>query len=81
MTRPPLCLSRYGFHGRPQQQAPNQAETSPVSFMADPSDESILISKIQVGAYNIIRKQLATETSFSQLAERERESRSAQAAG
>ena len=48
----------------------NQAETSPVSFMADPSNESILISKIQVGAYNIIRKQLATETSFSQLAEK-----------
>jgi len=38
--------------------------------MADPSNESILISKIQVGGYNIIRKQLATETSFSQLAEK-----------
>ena len=46
-----------------------QAETSPVSFMADASDESILISEIQMGAYNIIRKQLAKETSFSQLAE------------
>ena len=47
-----------------------QAETSPVSFMADASDESILISEIQMGAYNIIRKQLAKETSFSQLAEK-----------
>ena len=47
-----------------------QAETSPVSFMADASDESILNSKIQVSVYNIIRKQLATETSFSQLAEK-----------
>lgn len=46
-----------------------QAETSPVSFMAGASDESILISEIQMGAYNIIRKQLAKETSFSQLAE------------
>ena len=46
-----------------------QAETSPVSFMADPNNESILINEIQMGAYNVIGKQLAKETSFSQLAE------------
>ena len=48
----------------------SQAETSPVSFMADPSNENMLISEIQMGAYNIIRKQLGKETSFSQLAEK-----------
>ena len=46
--------------------------------MADPAIESILISKIQVGAYNIIRKQLATETSFSQLADSQRTTRTNQ---
>jgi len=48
----------------------SQAETSPVSFMADPSNENMLISEIQMGAYNIIRKQLGKETIFSQLAEK-----------
>ncbi|MBT8037613.1 MAG: hypothetical protein KJO21_08720 [Verrucomicrobiae bacterium] len=45
------------------------AETSPISFMADPNLKNMLASQIEAGVYALLRAHLATETSFSPLPE------------
>lgn len=45
------------------------AETPPLSFMADPSEEKMLTSQCQAGVYALLRSHLAEETSYSNLPE------------
>ena len=45
------------------------AETPPLSFMADPSEEEMLTSQCQAGVYALLRSHLAEETNYSSLPE------------
>ena len=45
------------------------AETSPISFMADPKQPKALANQVAAGSYALLRTHLATETSFSPLPE------------
>lgn len=45
------------------------AETPPISFMADPKQEEMLVAQIEAGIYALVRAHLTSSTSFSQLPE------------
>ena len=45
------------------------AETPPVSFMIDPSQQDLLADQISAGAYSLVRTHLARQTNFSPLPE------------
>lgn len=47
----------------------NLAETPPISFMADPEQEKMLVAQIEAGIYALVRTHLSTNTSYSPLPE------------
>lgn len=47
----------------------NPTGTPPISFMADPQQEKMLVAQIEAGIYALVRAHLAANTSFSPLPE------------
>lgn len=66
--RPPRVPVAIWFSRQPKG-SDTPAETPPISFMADPSQDKMLVAQIEAGVYALVRTHLKTNTSFSPLPE------------
>jgi len=57
------------FSRPPQEKSGTPAETPPLSFMADPSQESMLANQFQAAVYALLSNHLAKHTDYSKLPE------------